>query len=106
MEHTGLVKGVGLTVKGSQTNGCVDGDGKVYDFVSRYFAPWMGIPEDPVTGSWHTVSAYYWSQRLKKTGVYARQCSRRGGDLWIDLQDDRVTISGKAVINLEGIFTF
>ncbi|GFO25748.1 phenazine biosynthesis-like domain-containing protein [Plakobranchus ocellatus] len=104
-EHTGLIRGVGLTVKGSQTNGCVDNEGKVYDFISRYFAPWAGIPEDPVTGSWHTVSACYWSQQLQKKSVYARQCSRRGGDLWVDLQDDRVTISGNAVINLEGIFT-
>ena len=49
-ESSGLVKGVGITVRGSQINGCVDTHGDVYDFISRYFAPWVGISEDPVTG--------------------------------------------------------
>lgn len=47
----GLVRGVIVTLKGNESNGCVDNSGAVYDFVSRYFAPWVGIPEDPVTGS-------------------------------------------------------
>lgn len=51
VEPTGLVKGVGITVKGSLQNNCVDNEGKSYDFVSRYFAPWLGVHEDPVTGS-------------------------------------------------------
>lgn len=46
----GLVRGVIVTLKGNESNGCVDNSGAVYDFVSRYFAPWVGIPEDPVTG--------------------------------------------------------
>ncbi|GFS13978.1 phenazine biosynthesis-like domain-containing protein-like protein [Elysia marginata] len=104
-ELTGLVKGVGLTVKGSVDNGCVDSHGAVFDFVSRYFAPWLGIPEDPVTGSWHTVSACYWSEQLHKKSVYARQCSARGGNLWVDVKGSRVTIAGRAVINLDGVFT-
>ena len=49
-ESSGQIKGVIVTLKGSQTNGCVDKSGKQYDFISRYFAPWVGIPEDPVTG--------------------------------------------------------
>ena len=49
-DHTGKVKGVIVTLKGSETNNCRDKSGKMYDFVSRYFAPWVGIPEDPVTG--------------------------------------------------------
>ena len=47
---TGLVRGVIVTLQGTKANGCVNGSGEVYDFVSRYFAPWVGISEDPVTG--------------------------------------------------------
>ena len=50
-EPSGKVKGIILTLKGSEQNGCVDQDGKLYDFISRYFAPWNGIDEDPVTGT-------------------------------------------------------
>ena len=49
-ERTGKIRGVILTLKGSKENGCVDDNGEQYDFVSRYFAPWVGINEDPVTG--------------------------------------------------------
>ena len=48
--NCGDISGVGITIKGSEANGSVDKDGRVYDFISRYFAPWLGIPEDPVTG--------------------------------------------------------
>ncbi|RUS88435.1 hypothetical protein EGW08_003831 [Elysia chlorotica] len=99
------VIGVGLTMRGTAENGCIDNSGTVFDFVSRYFTPWRGIAEDPVTGSWHTVSACYWAEQLHKKSVYARQCSLRGGNLWVDVNGDRVTISGRAVINMEGIFT-
>ena len=47
---SGVVRGVIVTLQGTGSNGCVDSSGRVYDFVSRYFAPWVGIPEDPVTG--------------------------------------------------------
>ena len=47
---SGVVRGVIVTLQGTESNGCVDSSGAVYDFVSRYFAPWVGIPEDPVTG--------------------------------------------------------
>eukprot|EP00048_Salpingoeca_helianthica_P008477 m.123172 g.123172 ORF g.123172 m.123172 type:complete len:290 (-) comp14614_c3_seq14:31-900(-) len=74
-----------------------------YDFVSRYFAPWNGIPEDPVTGSAHTVLAPYWATVLGKTTLTARQCSPRGGDLFITLTpDDRVHIAGHAAIVVRG----
>ncbi|XP_012934731.1 phenazine biosynthesis-like domain-containing protein 1 [Aplysia californica] len=102
--NTGEIKGVGITIKGSRENGCVDRDGNVYDFVSRYFAPWLGIPEDPVTGSWHTVAGAYWAKELGKTEMYARQCSRRGGEMWLKVDPQRVTMSGQAVINLKGTF--
>ncbi|CAH3196647.1 unnamed protein product [Porites evermanni] len=99
----GLVRGVIVTLQGNESNGCVDNNGAVYDFVSRYFAPWVGIPEDPVTGSAHTVLASYWSSRLQKNDLYALQCSPRGGELSIQVrEDDRVDIAGQAVLVLQG----
>lgn len=68
------VKGVMLTVRGSKENQCVDRDGRVYDFCSRYFAPWVGIPEDPVTGSAHCALGPYWSKQLGKTDLYGKLC--------------------------------
>ena len=72
------------------------------DFVSRYFAPSYGIPEDPVTGSAHCILAPYWAKRLGKTKLHARQLSERGGELWCEVAGDRVLLKGKAVITLEG----
>ncbi|WP_158044982.1 PhzF family phenazine biosynthesis protein [Skermanella pratensis] len=72
------------------------------DFVSRYFAPHHGIPEDPVTGSTHCTLVPYWSERLGKTELSARQLSARGGQLWCELRGDRVMISGKAMLYMEG----
>jgi len=100
----GDIRGVGVTVRGSPANGCTDSMGGVYDFVSRYFAPWLGIPEDPVTGSWHTVASAYWAKELGKKELYARQCSSRGGELWINVGEERVSLSGQAVVNLKGTF--
>jgi len=77
-----------------------------YDFVSRYFAPWVGIPEDPVTGSAHTVLGVYWQEKLKKSKFFAYQASQRGGEVGVELttiQDqNRVLLSGQAVIVLRG----
>lgn len=80
------------------------GDGSGYDVLSRFFAPWCGINEDPVTGSAHCVLAPYWSARLGKTQLHARQCSQRGGDITMVLDDQagRVHLSGQAVIVLTG----
>ncbi len=68
-----------------------------YDFISRFFAPWLGIDEDPVTGAAHTHLAPYWATRLGRTTFSAYQASRRGGDLRLRLAGDRVLISGQAV---------
>jgi PhzF family phenazine biosynthesis protein len=76
--------------------------GKKVDFVSRFFAPGSGVDEDPVTGSAHTTLTPYWSQRLNKKRMKARQLSKRGGRLICELRDDRVLISGKAVTYLKG----
>jgi PhzF family phenazine biosynthesis protein len=72
------------------------------DFVSRYFAPAAGIPEDPVTGAAHCALVPYWSQRLGKTNLHARQVSARGGDLYCRASGARVVLSGRAVLYLEG----
>ena len=71
------------------------------DFVSRFFAPKYGIPEDPVTGSAHCALAPYWSKRLNKTTFRARQVSKRGGELSCKLLDGRTLISGAAVTVME-----
>ena len=72
------------------------------DFVSRYFAPGLGIPEDPVTGSIHCALTPFWASRLGKTALHARQLSPRGGELFCTDGSDRVLISGSAVKYLEG----
>jgi PhzF family phenazine biosynthesis protein len=76
--------------------------GKDCDFVSRFFAPRVGIPEDPVTGSAHTSLIPYWSGKLGKKTMFARQISRRGGELWCEDRDARVHIAGRAVKYMEG----
>lgn len=72
------------------------------DFVSRFFAPQAGIPEDPVTGSAHCTLIPYWAKRLGKTVLTARQISPRGGELFCELVNDRVKIGGQAVTYLRG----
>ena len=72
------------------------------DFVSRFFAPAQGVPEDPVTGSAHCTLVPYWAKRLGKMQLEARQLSRRGGALHCALQGDRVNIGGRAVVYLDG----
>lgn len=73
-----------------------------FDFVSRFFAPAVGIDEDPVTGSAHCVLAPYWSRRLRKKNLAAYQASARGGILKVGLAGDRVRIAGQAVTVIRG----
>ncbi len=80
----------------------VSAPGERVDFVSRFFAPQCGIPEDPVTGSAHTTMTPYWSKVLGKTKMTAKQLSERGGDLVCEYLGNRVKISGKAVPYLIG----
>jgi PhzF family phenazine biosynthesis protein len=68
---------------------------KEYDFVSRFFAPSIGIDEDPVTGSAHCALADYWSQKLGKTAMTGYQASKEGGIVGVSIRDGRVTLSGK-----------
>ena len=88
------LRGVIVTAKGKQT-----------DFVSRFFAPKFGIPEDPVTGSAHCTLIPYWSRILDKKDLYAHQVSRRGGEIFCRDHGDRVVIAGRAVKYLEGTIT-
>jgi PhzF family phenazine biosynthesis protein len=79
-----------------------DSPTSAYDFVSRYFAPWVGINEDPVTGSVHCALGPFWGKRLDKDSLKAYQASARGGVIYIHLKDDRVYLSGHAVTVLRG----
>ncbi len=89
------IPGRGLIVTSQSDRGDVD-------FVSRYFAPWVGINEDPVTGSAHTILGPYWGEKLEKSELTARQVSARGGLLRVRLAGERVFISGQAVTVFKG----
>ncbi|MBW1784237.1 MAG: PhzF family phenazine biosynthesis protein [Deltaproteobacteria bacterium] len=80
----------------------VTAPGQDSDFVSRFFAPSAGIPEDPVTGSAHCTLVPYWSERLGKKDLHAFQLSKRGGELFCIDRGDRVSIGGRAVTYLAG----
>lgn len=80
-------------------------DAGKYDFVSRFFAPQSGVPEDPVTGSAHCALAPYWSAKLGKKELMAFQASARGGELRLRLAGDRVRLGGQAVTVLRGELT-
>ena len=86
------VKAVCITARGSHG----------YDFVSRMFAPWMGINEDPVTGSVHTVLTPYWSEKLGKNHLKAYQASDRGGELILGIDKQRAYITGSSVTVVKG----
>jgi len=73
-----------------------------YDFVSRFFAPSLGIDEDPVTGSAHCCLGPYWSGKLGKTALVGYQASKRGGIVKVEVQEERVKLSGKAITVLKG----
>ncbi len=80
----------------------VTAPGRSADFVSRYFAPQAGIPEDPVTGSAHCTLVPYWSARLGQSALHALQVSRRGGELFCRDLGRAVEIAGRAALYLEG----
>lgn len=87
------IKGVIVTTKD-------DGE---YDFISRYFAPWVAIPEDPVTGSAHTVLGPYWSKKLNKNVMNGFQASERGGSMRMSLEENnRIILEGDAVTVMSG----
>jgi len=87
-------RGISITARGERS-----------DFVSRFFAPRVGIPEDPVTGSAHCVLIPYWASVLRKNDLHAFQISKRSGELFCTHAGERVKIAGKAVLYLEGTIT-
>lgn len=105
-QHDGsLVKGVILTLGGEQA-GDTPQQMAEYHCYSRYFAPWNGIPEDPVTGSAHTVLGPYWAGQLGCAVLKCKQVSRRGGDVTVTVRGDgRVDLAGEAVTVLQGHIT-
>ncbi|OQV26002.1 putative Phenazine biosynthesis-like domain-containing protein 1 [Hypsibius exemplaris] len=97
------LNGVILTVRGNLPEMAT---GSGYDFISRFFGPWLGIPEDHVCGSAHTVLAPYWTSVLGKDVKKARMVSTRGGDLLLDIRENgRIGIGGTCQIVLRGQFT-
>jgi len=80
----------------------VTAKGNAVDFVSRFFAPCAGVPEDPVTGSAHSTLIPFWAERLHKNKMVAMQLSKRGGTLFCENCGNRVKISGKAALYLQG----
>ncbi len=72
------------------------------DFVSRFFAPWVGVPEDPITGLAHTALAPYWARLLGRSRLQARQLSAREGDVGVELQGDQVLLYGRAITIAQG----
>jgi len=96
-----LAKVSGLDASAVIATAAADPD-QAYDFVSRLFAPKAGIPEDPVTGSSHTVLAPFWGGRLGRTSLLGLQASPRSGQVGVELNGDRVTITGRAITVLDG----
>jgi len=84
----------------------VTAPGTSHDFVSRYFAPWMGVNEDPVTGSAHTVLGPYWAAKLGKNRLTAYQASERGGEVLVEVTPERVKLTGQSVLVAEGILHY
>jgi PhzF family phenazine biosynthesis protein len=101
-EVRALQPDIALLGKLERTGVIVSAPGRTADFVSRYFAPSFGVPEDPVTGSTHCTLTPYWAARLGKTQLRAEQVSARGGELLCRDQTDRVVIAGRAARYLEG----
>ncbi len=101
-EVAGLRPDMGRLAKLDRRAVMATAPGRDCDFVSRFFAPGVGIPEDPVTGSAHCTLTPYWAKRLGKTALAARQISARGGELLCEDRGERVSIAGRAVLYLEG----
>lgn len=108
MSHADAVRGLAPDMQGLlevDARGVIvsaAGDSPEFDFVSRFFAPRVGVAEDPVTGAAHCVLAPYWGGRLGKTDMRGYQASPRGGVVGVSLAGDRVTLRGKAVTKLRG----
>lgn len=102
LKLAGDLENILLEVKAGSLQATAAGDGKPYDFVSRFFAPHFGVPEDPVTGSAHSALVPFWARRLNKKTMKARQVSARGGDLICTDDGTRVILQGPCALYLTG----
>lgn len=102
LKPTGELENILLEVKAGSLQATAQGDGKPYDFVSRFFAPHFGVPEDPVTGSMHGALVPFWAKRLNKKTLKARQVSARSGDLICTDDGARVILQGPCALYLTG----
>jgi PhzF family phenazine biosynthesis protein len=102
LKPNGDLEAVLLQVKAGSLLATSQGDGKPYDFVSRFFAPHFGVPEDPVTGSAHTALTPFWAKRLGRKTLKARQASPRGGDLLCTDNGATVILQGPCALYLTG----
>lgn len=105
----GIVRGLAPSMEKLATVGrrgvIVTAPGEDCDFVSRFFAPAIGVPEDPVTGSAHCTLTPYWSARLGKRDLHARQVSARGGEVFCRDMGERVRLAGRAALYMVGEIT-
>jgi PhzF family phenazine biosynthesis protein len=99
-----IVALLGIDARGVIVTAQADAD-RGYDFVSRFFAPRVGVAEDPVTGSAHTVLAPYWADKLGRTTLTGYQASSRGGRIGVELTGDRVVLHGRAVMVVDGLLS-
>jgi PhzF family phenazine biosynthesis protein len=102
LKPNGALEETLLRVQAGSLQATAQGDGKPYDFVSRFFAPYWGVREDPVTGSAHGVLVPFWAKRLRKKTLHARQVSPRGGDLYCTDEGAKVLLEGTCVLYLTG----
>ena len=102
LKPAGDLESILLEIKAGSLQATAAGDGKPYDFVSRFFAPHFGVPEDPVTGSMHGALVPFWAKRLNKKKLKARQVSARGGDLICTDDGARVILQGPCALYLTG----
>ncbi len=102
LEPTADLKDIAMLVGASAVTATAPGGGQPYDMVSRFFAPYYGVPEDPVTGSAHCALTPFWAKRLGKKSLKARQASPRGGDLTCTDDGTRTIIQGDCALYMTG----
>ena len=102
IRHVGALAATLESISANALLATAKGDGKPYDFLSRFFAPGMGVAEDPVTGSANCALTRFWSKRLGKRTLRAWQASPRGGDLLCTDEGERVTLSGPCALYMRG----
>jgi PhzF family phenazine biosynthesis protein len=102
LDPTPDLKDVAMQVGAGSVLATAAGDGEPYDIVSRFFAPYYGVPEDPVTGSAHCALTPFWARRLGKKTLKARQASARGGDLFCTDDGVRTIVQGQCALYLTG----